>query len=123
VFDCEELLESSILSIRNVVDHICIVYQTTSNYGEPCNPHLESFLASLKEEGLVDSLIFFETKFEYSTAQRERIVSKQARAEELGGSVAQIGHQFFNEVPFSRESYLFFFIDLFIYLFNFYFFS
>lgn len=57
VFDGEELLESSILSIRNVVDHICVVYQTKSNYNQPCNPHLESFLKYLKE-GIQKKLSF-----------------------------------------------------------------
>ncbi len=28
VFDAEELLEFSIASIRGVVDHVCVVYQT-----------------------------------------------------------------------------------------------
>ena len=33
VFDGEELLESSIKSIRDNVDHISVVYQTISNFG------------------------------------------------------------------------------------------
>jgi hypothetical protein len=101
VFDCEELLESSILSIRNVVDHICVVYQITSNYGVPCNPHLESFLDYLVKEGLIDNLIYYETKFDFTMAEREKIISKKARPEELGGSITQIGNQFLNEVSSS----------------------
>jgi len=97
LFDCEELLESSILSVRNVVDHICIVWQKTSNYGTICNPHLESFLEYLKEEGLVDSIIYYETKFHFSNAEREIIISPNARPDELGGPKDQIGDQFFNE--------------------------
>lgn len=46
----------------------------------------------------MDSLIYHETKFQYTAAQRERIVSKQARPEELGGALDQIGPPFFNEV-------------------------
>jgi hypothetical protein len=97
LFDGEELLESSILSIRNVVDHICVVYQTTSNYDQPCNPHLKSFLEYLKEERLVDSVIYYETKFHFPLSERENIVSKKARADELGGPIEMVGDQFFNE--------------------------
>jgi len=52
VFDCEELLESSILSIREEVDHVCVVYQTTSNFGDPSNPHLRDFFGRFTGEGI-----------------------------------------------------------------------
>lgn len=110
MFDGEELLESSILSIRNVVDHICIVYQTISNYNQPCNPHLESFLNYLKEEHLIDSIIHYETKFHFPLSEREKIVSKKARPDELGGPIELVGDQFFNEV---RHFYSI--IDIFIF--------
>jgi len=57
VFDCEELLEGSIKSIRGDVDFITVVYQIVSNYNERCNPHLVSFLTRLKTVGLIDLLI------------------------------------------------------------------
>ena len=34
LFDGEELLENSIKCIRDSVDHISVVYQSTSNFGE-----------------------------------------------------------------------------------------
>jgi len=56
LFDGEELLESSIKSIRDNVDFISVVYQTTSNFGNPCDEGLLSLLQDLKERGLVDEL-------------------------------------------------------------------
>ena len=56
VFDGEELLEASIKSIRNNVDYISVVYQTTSNFGNPCDEGLVPLLEDLKNRGLVDEL-------------------------------------------------------------------
>lgn len=56
VFDGEELLESSINSIRNNVDYISVVYQTISNFGNPCDDGLVPLLEDLKNRGLVDEL-------------------------------------------------------------------
>ncbi len=60
VFDGEELLEASIKSIRSQVDYINVVYQKISWRGSPCKETLLPFLESLKEENLIDELIFFE---------------------------------------------------------------
>ena len=51
LFDGEELLESSIKSIRNNVEYVSVVYQTISNFGNPCNEGLVPLLESLKEKG------------------------------------------------------------------------
>jgi hypothetical protein len=56
VFDGEELLESSINSIRDNVDYISVVYQTISNFGNPCDKNLVPLLEDLKSRGLVDEL-------------------------------------------------------------------
>lgn len=56
LFDGEELLRSSIKSIRNNVDYISVVYQTVSNFGNPCDDGLEPLLNGLKDEGLIDEL-------------------------------------------------------------------
>ena len=57
VFDGHELLEKSILSIRESVDYINVVYQTTSWYGNKCDDDLLPTLHRLKEAGLIDELI------------------------------------------------------------------
>lgn len=56
VFDGEELLESSIKSIRDNVDYVSVVYQTESNFGNPCSDELIPLLEKLKSEGLIDEL-------------------------------------------------------------------
>jgi hypothetical protein len=50
VFDGEELLESSIKLIRDNVDFISVVYQTTSNFGNQCSEELVPLLHRLKNE-------------------------------------------------------------------------
>lgn len=61
VFDCEELLESSILSVRDVAESITVVYQRVSNFGNNCSEHLEDLLSDLKTKKLIDKLILFKT--------------------------------------------------------------
>ena len=56
LFDGEELLEDSIRSIRPHVDYISVVYQETSNFGNPCSEELVPLLTRLKNEGSVDEL-------------------------------------------------------------------
>lgn len=62
LFDGEELLEGSIKQIRNEVDYISVVYQTISNFGNPCNNELVDLLNRLKSEGLVDELFEYKPK-------------------------------------------------------------
>jgi len=97
VFDCEELLETSILSVREEVDHICVVYQTISNFGEPANPHLVDFLNDLELKGLVDQLIYYQPK-SWTEAEKIQLVSKNSQYKDLGCDVSQVGDQFFNEI-------------------------
>ena len=56
LFDGEELLESSILSIRDNVDYISVVFQTQSNCGKPCNAGLTDILSQLQQKGLIDHI-------------------------------------------------------------------
>lgn len=60
-YDGEELLEKSIMSIRQNVDFICIVYQTVSNYGEIWNDDNLNFLNNLIDKKLVDKIICYNT--------------------------------------------------------------
>ena len=66
MFDSEELLESSILSIRKNVDYVVVVYQLISNWGNPANPKLTELLNDLERRGLVDELISYHPK-DFST--------------------------------------------------------
>jgi hypothetical protein len=59
IFDGEELLESSIKSIRDNVDYISVVYQTKSNFGNPCGDELIPTLKYLKEKNLIDELYHY----------------------------------------------------------------
>jgi len=59
VFDGEELLEDSILSIREFVQYISVVYQKKSNFGNDCSDDLLDLLLDLKDDGLVDEIFEF----------------------------------------------------------------
>lgn len=56
IWDGEELLENSIKSIRENVDYISVVYQTISNFGNPCDDGLVPLLEDLLKRGLVDEI-------------------------------------------------------------------
>jgi hypothetical protein len=57
LFDGEELIESSIKCIRNDVDFISVIYQTTSNFGNTCSESLVPLLNNLKEKGMIDEMV------------------------------------------------------------------
>ncbi len=72
VWDGEELLESSIRSIRADVDHINVVYQFQSWRGQPANDGLLPLLEDLKACGLVDELIEFKPDLALDPKTNER---------------------------------------------------
>lgn len=63
IFDGEELLKDSILSIRDSVDFISVVYQETSNFGNKCSDNLVPLLNELHDSKLIDYLYKYEPKF------------------------------------------------------------
>ena len=97
MFDGEELLEGSIKSIRSNVDYVVVVYQKISNFGDKCNPKLESLLRKLVEENLVDEMLLYQPS-NFSSAERKELVSKSAPLSLQGANADTIGEQFFNEL-------------------------
>jgi hypothetical protein len=83
LFDGEELLEGSIKQIRKQVDYVSVVYQTTSNFGNPCNPNLVPLLERLKSEGLIDEL------FEYMPKVNKGGHSNEIQKRNIGLSLSQ----------------------------------
>lgn len=97
VFDGEELLEASIRSIRGVVQYVCVVYQTVSNFGEK-NPGLRGRLDDLVARGLVDDLVPYKP-VTFSASQKKELVSPRTTGSDLGGAAtSEISDQFFNEL-------------------------
>lgn len=78
VFDSEELLEQSVRSIRAAASFVCVVYQTISNFGAPCNPGLETMLTSLVSAGLVDEIVRLEPQSPIDAKTKRAIVSRYA---------------------------------------------
>jgi hypothetical protein len=62
VFDGEELLEFSIKSIKNCVDFVYVIYQTTSNFGI-FNENLENKIIELKDKKLIDECFHYSPLF------------------------------------------------------------
>ncbi|MBP5534622.1 MAG: hypothetical protein J6Y03_03860 [Alphaproteobacteria bacterium] len=60
VWDCEELLEESIRSVRAAADYIQVVWQEISWRGTKTSGNLYSLLKKLEKDGLIDELVKFE---------------------------------------------------------------
>ncbi len=78
VFDGEELLESSIRSIRNSVDYINIVYSSVSYSYKHTNQNIEQVVYSLKDKGLVDEII------EYKPNAKIKLQKNEIRKRNIG---------------------------------------
>lgn len=63
VFDGEELLEYSILQIREFASVVAVVYQEVSNFGNT-NPTLLKTLNELKDKGLIDIMVDYKPTLE-----------------------------------------------------------
>lgn len=74
VFDGEELLEFAVKSIRLEADHITVVYQTTSYFGNPSDPELPNIVNQIKSLGLIDELIHYEPNLSLHHKQNELII-------------------------------------------------
>lgn len=83
LFDGEELLEGSIRQIREHVDYVSVVYQTISNFGNPCDVGLVPLLEKLKSEGLIDEL------FEYTPKVNKGGHSNEIQKRNIGLALSQ----------------------------------
>eukprot|EP00949_MAST-11_sp_MAST-11-sp1_P004819 g4819.t1 len=98
VFDGEELLEASILSISKAVEYVVVVYQRESNFGEACSDNLMSTLEDLERRGLVTELVEYCPR-RFSASEKENLCSSQATGVDLGGARARdISDVFLNEL-------------------------
>lgn len=72
VFDGYELLEASILSIREAVDYIVVGYQDISYHNQPADKELKKTLDDLLNKGLIDELYKYNPTFSVSPTREER---------------------------------------------------
>ncbi|MDP2434243.1 MAG: zinc finger MYND domain-containing protein [archaeon] len=98
MFDGEELLESSIRVIRHCVEHVVVVYQTVSNFGNPCRKGLERLLQVLVDRGIVNEIVHYDPSVEISVEEKRELVAADANPDDIGGSVEAVGEQFFHEL-------------------------
>ena len=84
IFDGEEMLFFSLRNLRPMVDHINVVYQTTSNFGNE-NTELEDQLNKYVRAGLIDKLFKYEPTIEkdenglikWQNGQSNEIIKRQ----------------------------------------------
>ena len=108
IFDGEELLEQSIRSIRPLVSYVVVVYQTRSNFNEPCSSTLVSTLKRLRDvESLIDELIEYTPRFNFTKDEKKHWVSARATGNDLGGArYYDVADPFFNELIKREEGRL-----------------
>ncbi len=66
LFDGEELLESSLKSVREEADYINVIYQTISYFGNSASANLEEQLLALQSKGLIDEIYHYQADFSTS---------------------------------------------------------
>lgn len=71
VFDGEELLGASIRAIRQHVEHVNVVYQRVSNFGNQADPLLEKTIGDLTAQGLIDEALIYEPDLKRPAAWNE----------------------------------------------------
>lgn len=85
-FNGLEFLRPNVLNMRPVADVITVVWQSTSNFGNPATEPIEETIQNLKGEGLIDHDIFYETDTELGG------VGNELNKRKLGlGNAAQTG--------------------------------
>jgi len=97
LFDSQELLERSIVTIKGAVDYVCVVYQIISNFGNVAHPHLENLLQDLQKRKIIDDIILYVPR-SFSLDERKKMVSPRTSETELGAPIENIADQFFNEL-------------------------
>ena len=70
-FNAEELLFEVVRNIRPVVEHLSIVYQKISNWGEPMSDEAKIVIQKLKDENLIDDFVCFYPNLNQNAARNE----------------------------------------------------
>jgi len=106
LFDGEELLEQSILSIRKSVDFISVVYQTVSNHGIKADENLENLLINLKDKKLIDLLYLYTPNLKKSAAWNElkkrNIGLKQKKKQKCTHFISMDSDEFYIAADFDK---------------------
>lgn len=69
--DSIELLEGSIKSVRDSIDHVAVVWQDVSNFGEASSVPLKDIIEDLKSKKLIDSDIQYRPNLKLQPNQNE----------------------------------------------------
>lgn len=77
VFDGIELLEHSISQIRQSVDYVVVVYQTTSWFGKPILQEDIFTLERLKSSGLIDEFLLFKDFYPLSPNSSQLVMQSK----------------------------------------------
>ena len=70
-YNAEELLIQAVRCIRPLVEHLSIVYQETSNWGNVISERAKKAIEQLKSEGLVDDFYCYEPNSSFNASENE----------------------------------------------------
>ena len=70
-YNAEELLIQAVRCIRPLVEHLSIVYQETSNWGNVISERAKKVIEQLKSEGLVDDFYCYEPNSSFNASENE----------------------------------------------------
>ena len=70
-YNAEELLIQVVRCIRPLVEHLSIVYQETSNWGNVISERAKKTIEQLKSEGLVDDFYCYEPNLSFNASENE----------------------------------------------------
>ena len=98
VWDSEELLEASVRAVRHRADYVCVVWQRVSHFGLACHPGLPGLLQRLVSAGLVDELVEFTPRTNYTKEEKMALTAPTSDQDNLGCKVTDISEHFFSEL-------------------------
>lgn len=106
LFDGEELLRDSVLSVRKSVDYIGVVYQTISNHGNECSPGLLDLLFEMREERLIDDLIHYDPNLSqgphYNELAKRNIGLQKSREHDCTHHISMDADEFYDHDEFEK---------------------
>lgn len=78
-FEGTELIAQCVMEIRDLVDYVVVGFQKKSYAGENCDPNDEYEVRKLKDEGIIDEILFIETNHQdfpriQETEKRNKII-------------------------------------------------
>jgi hypothetical protein len=106
LFDGHELLPALLRNLRADVDHLSVVYQMMSWYGEPASIDLAPLLGALHRDGWIDEAVAYDREALPNATVKAHEARKRSIGAELGRSAGASHHLSLDVDEFYRASEL-----------------